>query len=70
MSEPVVDQSLFDEAVRIGNRSVTEANRQMRINRMAINAIADALDFLKSGRTTLARERLDRALLGITRLSA
>jgi hypothetical protein len=70
MSEPVVNQSLFDEAVRIGNRSVTEANRQMRINRIAVDAIADALGLIKTGRITQARDRLDRALLGVTRLSA
>ena len=69
MSEPTVKQSLFDEAVRVGNQSVSQANRQMTISRIAVDAIVDALELLKTGRTTNARERLDKALVTITRMS-
>ena len=66
----VIDRALFDEALRIGNQSVTQANHHMRISRMAVDAIAQALVFLKTGRTMEARDRLDRALAAITKLSA
>jgi len=64
-----IDKSLFDEALRAGERSVTQANKQMMIARAAVDAIADALELLKTGRTHHARERLDKALMSITRMS-
>jgi hypothetical protein len=65
-----ITREIFDEALRIGNHSVTQANKHMRISRVAVDAIHQALALIKSGRITEARDRLDRALLGITRLSA
>ena len=65
----VIDQSLFDEAVRIGNQSVSQANRQMQINRIAVDAIVEALELIKTGRIMHARARLDGALVKITRMS-
>jgi len=74
MAMPVDDQAvkvaLFEEAMRIGNQSVSQANHQMRISRVAVDAIHQALDLLRTGRTTAARDRLDRALIAITKLSA
>jgi len=71
MSEPtIVDRSLFDEAVRVGNQSVTQAHRYMHMNRVAVDAIHEALDMIRTGRTSQARERLERSLLAITRISA
>jgi len=68
-AEDCVDRSLFNEAVRVGEISATHASRSMRINRVAVDAIADALELIKSGRVGHARERLDKALLVITKMS-
>jgi hypothetical protein len=69
MNKPMVDQSRFDEAVRIGNQSVTHANHQRRISGAAVDAIADALELIKSGRILHARERLEKALVTVTKMS-
>jgi hypothetical protein len=69
MNMSVVDRALFDEAIRVGEQSATHANRSMRINRVAVDAIADALELIKSGRIGHARERLSKALLVITKMS-
>jgi hypothetical protein len=65
----VVDREMFDDAIRQGERSVMLTNRHMRISRHAIDAIVDALELLKSGRAGHARDRLDKALLTLTRMS-
>lgn len=64
-----IDRELFDEAIRMGERSATHANRHMNISRHAVDAIVDALELLKSGRATHARDRLDKALIVITKMS-
>ena len=64
-----VTRAMFDEAVRVGNKSVDQAHRHMNINRVAVDAIHQALEFLKCGRATEARDRLDRALVAIVRMS-
>ena len=69
MSEPTVKQSLLDEARRLGERNATHASHQSRISNIAIDAIADALELMKSGRIIHARERLDKALMTVTRMS-
>jgi hypothetical protein len=69
MSEPCVDQRLFDEAVRLGEQSVNNANKHMRISRTAVDAITDALELIKTGRIDHARTRLEKTLWVITRLS-
>jgi hypothetical protein len=69
MSEAMVKQTLLDEALRLGERAGTQASRQMMINRLAIDAIVDALEFMRTGRVDHARTRLDRALLTITRMA-
>jgi len=68
MSEPMVKQSLFDEAVRASEKCVTQANRQLTISRLAVDSIVDALELMKSGRIIHARERLDKTLVIITRM--
>jgi hypothetical protein len=67
--EKLVDRTLLDEAIRMGEISANHASRTMRINRVAVDAIGDALELIKSGRVGHARERLDKALLVITRMS-
>lgn len=67
--QEVIDRAMFDEAMRIGNQSVTQANHQMRISRIAVDAIHQALELIKSGRVDQARDRLDKALLAVTKMS-
>jgi hypothetical protein len=67
--QEVIDRAMFDEALRIGNQSVTQANHQMRISRIAVDAIHQALELIKTGRVTEARDRLDKALLVVTKMS-
>jgi len=69
MSEPMVKQEVLDAALRIGSQSVDQANHYIRINGVAINAIADALELIKTGRTMHARTRLEKTLQILTRLS-
>jgi hypothetical protein len=68
MSE-LVQRTMFDEAIRTGEKSATMAARHMNISRVAVDAIHTALELLKVGRTGDARDRLDRALVAITRMS-
>jgi hypothetical protein len=68
MSETMVKQSLLDEALRLGERAGTQASRQMTMNRLAIDAIVDALEFMRTGRIEHARTRLDRVLLVLSRM--
>jgi hypothetical protein len=70
MSEEVVSKAMFDEAVRMGNVSVNRANHHMRISRYAVDALVDALELIKTGRITHARERLEKSLSVITSVSA
>jgi hypothetical protein len=65
MSEPqkMVEQSVLDEAIRMGNAGVTQANRYMTVSKIFADAIEQALVFIDSGRTTQARDRLRRALI-------
>ena len=65
-----VRREMFDEAIRMGEKSATMAGKHMNINRVAVDAIHQALEFLKVGRTGKARDRLDRALVAITKMSA
>jgi len=68
--EPMVQRAMFDEAIRVGEKSATMASKHMQISRTATEAIAQALVFIKSGRIDKARDRLDRALAAITKMSA
>jgi len=69
MSAEMVERAVLDEAIRIGNSKVLEVSKYMRITTVATDAIHQALEMLKCGRVDEARNRLERALLGITRLS-
>jgi hypothetical protein len=60
---------MFDEAVRVGSKSATEATKQIQVNRVLVEAIGTTLDLIKSGRITLARERLERALIAAAQLA-
>jgi hypothetical protein len=66
----VVRKEVFDEAVREGNKAVSSAHRYLHMNRVAVDAIHEALHLIRSGRTLQARERLERSLLAMTRISA
>jgi len=67
MAVPKVDQTVLDEALRIGNQSATLATRYMNMNRNLIDAIEQALILIKTGRITEARNRLDKALVSVLR---
>ena len=69
LAEETVKRALFDEAIRMGEQSATVANRHMQINRVAVDAIHSALEFIKSGRIDIARDRLDRAMVAIVKMS-
>ena len=64
-----VDRSLLDEAIRLGERAAKQADKQRDINRAAVEAIYDSISLIKSGRVLQARERLEKAILTITRIS-
>jgi len=70
MSKSMVEQSLFDEAVRIGNQSVSRANQHMIVSKLLVDAIEQALRFIETGRTTQARDRLRRAAVTAAKLLA
>jgi len=67
MAVPKVDQTVLDEALRIGNQSATLATRYMNMNRNLIDAIEQALRLLKTGRPDEARKQLDKALVAALR---
>ena len=69
-AKDTVKLALFNEALRVGTKSADQAQKQMQINRAAVDAIQEALVLLKSGRAREARERLETGLVAVTRLSA
>jgi hypothetical protein len=69
MPDPI-SREVFDEAIRIGNSSVTQAHHYLRINRVAVNAMSLALDMLRTGRVDKARDALTKGVEAITRMSA
>lgn len=65
-----ISREMFDDAIRIGNHSVTQAHHYLRINRVAVNAMSLALSLLKTGRADKARDALSKGMEAVTRMSA
>lgn len=63
-----IDRKLFDEAIRVGNLSVIQSNREMLISRKLLDAVEEAREMLGSGRTQQAYERLGNVIKAVTRL--
>ena len=68
--DKLVDRGLLDEAIRAGEISASHASKQLRINHLAVSAISDALELIKSGRVGHARERLEKVIQTIIKVSA
>jgi hypothetical protein len=68
--ENEISREMFDEAIRVGNHSVTQAHHYLHINRVAVNAMAAALAAMRTGRITEAKDLLEKGMAAITRMSA
>jgi hypothetical protein len=62
-----IDQTVLDEAIRLGNDSLTKANKYMQINRKLVDAIRDSLAKIETGRVTDGRDGLRKALADVAR---
>jgi hypothetical protein len=64
-----VEKTLLDESIRLGSLSATHATLYLRVSRVAVDAIEQAIELMSTGRTGAAHDRLRRAKLAIDQMT-
>jgi hypothetical protein len=68
-AEREVTDMLYKEAMRVAETNDRRANRYRTVSIGAVEAILEAIELIKCGRTMDARTRLERALVACHRMT-